>query len=114
MSELVRPHGSAVLKPRLLEGEERQWELKRAAEMRRVALTSRELGDLLMLGSGAFTPLEGFMTRADWKSVCEDYRLSGGLFWPIPITLSTDEANAASLPPGTRVSLVEATAGEPI
>ena len=69
MSGLVRPHGSAVLAPRLLEGEERQWEAKRAAGMRRVALTSREFGDLLMLGIGGFTPLEGFMTRADWKSV---------------------------------------------
>jgi sulfate adenylyltransferase len=107
MSGLVRPHGSAVLAPRLLEGEERQWEAKRAAGMRRVALTSRELGDLLMLGIGGFTPLEGFMTRADWKSVCEDYRLANGLFWPIPITLSTDEASAASIAPGTEVALVE-------
>jgi len=112
--DLVPPHGSTLLAPRLLEGEERQWELKRAAGMRRLALSSRELGDLLMLGIGAFTPLEGFMTRADWKSVCEDYRLAGGLFWPVPITLSVDAANAAAIAPGSEVALSEPGAAEPV
>ncbi|HEY2336496.1 MAG TPA: sulfate adenylyltransferase [Burkholderiales bacterium] len=114
MSDLVRPHGSSVLRPRLLEGEERQWEARRAAGMQRVALSSRELGDLMMLGIGAFTPLEGFMTRSDWKTVCEDYRLASGLFWPIPITLSADEADAAAIAPGTEVALAAAGAGEPV
>ena len=52
-------------------------------------VSSREKGDLIMLGIGGFTPLDGFMTHADWKSVCNDYRTADGLFWPIPITLST-------------------------
>ena len=44
-----------------------------------------------MLGIGGFTPLEGFMTRADWEGVCDHYRTASGLFWPIPITLSSEK-----------------------
>jgi sulfate adenylyltransferase len=44
-----------------------------------------------MMGIGGFTPLEGFMSRADWEGVCRDYRTASGLFWPIPITLSSQE-----------------------
>ena len=114
MAELVKPHGGAGLKPRLLEGEERLAEIARAASLPRVGVTSRELGDLLMLGLGAFTPLDGFMTRADWLSVCQDYCLADGLFWPIPITLSTDDATAAALAEGDEVALVDAQLAVPL
>jgi sulfate adenylyltransferase len=114
VSALVKPHGSEVLKPLLLAGDERIAELARSAAMPRVRLSSREAGDLLMLGLGAFTPLQGFMTRVDWKSVCEDYRLSDGLFWPIPITLSAEEAVARSIALGTEVALVDSDTGPPL
>jgi sulfate adenylyltransferase len=114
MSTLVKPHGSSVLKPLLLEGEELRREIARAASMPRVPVSSRELGDLLMLGIGGFTPLEGFMSRADWKGVCENYRLSSGLFWPVPITLSTDEETAAGISPGDEVALTESTLAAPV
>ncbi len=114
MPNLVKPYGSEALKPLLLEGEERVAELARAASMPRVTLNSRELGDLLMLGIGGFTPLDGFMDRADWKGVCEDYRLASGLFWPIPITLSTDEVTAAAIAPGAEIALVDPSAAAPV
>jgi len=114
MSEVVKPHGSPVLKPRLLEGEERLAEISRAASLPRVPIVSREFGDLLMLGLGAFTPLEGFMTRADWLSVCQDLCLASGLFWPIPITLSTDEETAAGLAEGDEVALTDAQFAVPL
>jgi sulfate adenylyltransferase len=114
MAELVKPHGSAVLKPRLLEGEERLGEMARAASLPKVVITSREFGDLVMLGLGAFTPLDGFMTRADWLSVCRDYCLAGGLFWPIPITLSTDEETASGLAEGDEVALTDAERAMPL
>jgi sulfate adenylyltransferase len=114
MPDLIKPHGSAVLKPLLLEGDERVAEFARALQMPRIRMNSRELGDLLMLGIGGFTPLDGFMTRADWKGVCEDYRLSNGLFWPIPITLSADEASAAGIEGGTEVALVDSDIGPPL
>jgi len=107
MSRLVPPHGSPVLKALLLEGEERAEELKRAKGLKLVPLSSREAGDLIMMGIGAFTPLDGFMGHADWRGCCEDYSLPSkdGLFWPIPITLSVDEALAGSIAAGEEVAL---------
>ena len=104
MSKLVAAHGGGGLKPRLVEGKEREAEAARAARLKRVPMTSRETSDLIMLGIGAFTPLPGFMGRDDWKGVCDEYRLAsqGGVFWPIPITLSADKALADSIAPGAR------------
>jgi sulfate adenylyltransferase len=58
-----------------------------------------------MLGIGGFSPLDGFMTHADWQGVCDGMRTASGMFWPIPITLSTDEESAASLRIGEDVAL---------
>ncbi len=106
MSKLVKPHGSDELKPLLLEGDERASELARAKKMPQVKVSSREVGDLIMMGIGGFTPLEGFMTHADWAGVCDGMKLSNGLFWPIPITLSTDESTANSIDLGAEIALV--------
>ena len=66
---LVPPHGrEKVLKPLMLEGEALRQERARAKTLKKVVMTTRETSDLLMLGMGAFTPLTGFMTSADWKS----------------------------------------------
>jgi sulfate adenylyltransferase len=70
-------------------------------------ITSREKGDVVMLGIGGFTPLAGFMTHADWRGVCDDMRTSDGTFWPIPITLSTDPDTAATIAEGEEVALVD-------
>jgi len=107
MSNLVRPHGAAELRPLLLEGVERERERARAAAMPQVRVSSRERGDILMLGIGGFTPLEGFMTWADWQGVCDGMRMASGLFWPIPITLSTDAATADSFKTGHEIALVD-------
>ena len=61
-----------------------------------------------MLGIGGFTPLEGFMTHADWQGVCDGMKTASGLFWPIPITLSADEAFADAIArPGSDIALVD-------
>ncbi len=106
MDELVAPHGSDALRPRLLEGEALDAARERAATLPRVRLSSREAGDLVMLGIGGFTPLEGFMDSADWRGVCERMETAAGLFWPIPITLSTDAESAAAIGEGEEVALV--------
>ena len=54
-------------------------------------LTSRQLCDLELLMSGGFSPLRGFMTRADYGGVCHDMRLASGVLWPMPITLDITE-----------------------
>jgi len=107
MAKLVPPHGNSELKPLLLEGQARTEEIRKAASLRQIPLTSRETGDLIMMGIGAFTPLDGFMGKEDWQGCCDNYQLPSkkGLFWPIPITLSADEELAKSLHPGEEVAL---------
>jgi sulfate adenylyltransferase len=112
LSKLVKPHGGENLKPLLLEGPALAAEIARAATLPKLPVSSRERGDLIMLGIGGFTPLHGFMTHADWKSVCGDMQLASGLFWPIPITLSATKAASDPLKPDSEVALVDAMDGE--
>ena len=107
MSLLVRPHGGAGLNPLLLEGRALAEEVRRAGALPQVRVSSRERGDILMLGIGGFTPLAGFMGEADWRGACEHMRLANGLFWPIPITLSVDEARAQATEVGSEIALVD-------
>ena len=99
---LVRPHGSGELKPLLAAPTQTSF-------AKQIPMASRELSDLLMLGMGAYTPLDGFMGKADWSGVCKDMRLADGLFWPIPITLSATKEKAETLTIGEEVALVDET-----
>jgi len=112
VSKLVAPHGSAELKPLLLTGTARQEELNRAHSLPKVTLTSRETGDLIMLGIGGFTPLSGFMDKADWKGVCDEMKTASGLFWPIPVTLSASKQTADSIKEGGEIALIAEETGE--
>ena len=100
MSILVNPHGGGELKPLLLEGDALAAEKARAEGLTKISVSSREAGDIIMMGIGGFTPLEGFMTHADWAGVCDGMKMANGLFWPIPITLSTDTATANGISEG--------------
>ncbi len=111
MTRLVDPHGAPELKPRLLTGDALRDELARAHTLPQLGLSSRELGDLIMLGIGGFTPLEGFMTRTDWEGVCDGMHTASGLFWPIPITLSTDQVTAGGIREGAHIALVDKQSG---
>jgi len=91
MPKLVPPHGSSNLKPLALSSDEALLEKKKSETLTKVICTSREFGDVIMLGIGGFTPLDGFMNRADWQNVCKNMALENGTFWPIPITLSTND-----------------------
>ena len=68
---LVNPHGGGDLRPLLLTGDALAAERRRAATLPKLTVSSREKGDIVMLGIGGFTPLEGFMTHADWQGVCD-------------------------------------------
>lgn len=107
MQKLVKPHGGGPLKPLLLEGQAVADEKARAQSLHQVQITSREVGDLIMLGIGGFTPLDGFMGREDWQNVCDRMHTASGLFWPIPITLSVDKAVADGIAEGSEIALVE-------
>ncbi len=110
--KLIPPHSVSELKILLLKGEELDEELKRAESLPKVMITSRETSDLIMLGIGAFTPLEGFMGKEDWKSVCDSYQMADGTFWPIPITLSASKDVADSISEGSEICLVDADTNE--
>ncbi len=108
---LISPHGG-TLKPLLLEGSARAEALKKAQRLKPVPMTTRERDDLIMMGIGAFSPLEGFMNAADWRGVCDEMRLSNGIFWPIPITLSAKKELADSIALGEEVALIDSSNGE--
>ena len=101
---LVSPHGGRGLRALQVEGQALAEETRRAQTLPKLRISSREKGDLVMLGIGGFTPLEGFMAHDDWKGVCDEMRLANGLFWPIPITLATDDD---SIKVGTELALVD-------
>ena len=108
MSKLVPPHGKErKLMPLLLQGAELAEETKKAKTLKQVPITSREASDMIMLGIGAFTPLTGFMGYDDWKGVCDKYLMADGTFWPIPITVSADQAMADSIGPNEEVALYD-------
>ena len=109
---LVPPHGAGKLKPLLALSAVLAEELRRASSLPRVAVSSREKGDLIMLGIGGFTPLDGFMSQADWKGTCDDMKMESGLFWPIPITLSADKAVADSVRVNSEIALTDGPGGE--
>ena len=112
MSRLLAPHGGGELTPLMAAADERESLREKARGLRTLAMTSREVSDLLMLGMGAYTPLRGFMGETDWRGACADMRLSDGLFWPIPITLSCSAEAAAALTEGDEVALTDGAGGE--
>ena len=107
-SHLVAPHGGKLIN--LILNREQAADTK--AESRDFPswdLTPRQICDLEMLLNGGFSPLTGFMNKADYESVCQDMRLSNGILWPMPITLDVSEAFAKNLKPGsTKVALRDA------
>ncbi len=74
--------------------------------MPQIIIGSRQLADLEMLAIGAYSPLRGFMTRADYLGVVNEMHLSNGLPWSVPITLSTSEEQAQHLTDGSQIALV--------
>lgn len=106
ITDLVQPHGGKLL-PLLVDGEEREEALGRASSLPQVRLNSREVSDLIMLGMGALSPLEGFMNREDYQSVLANMRLTNGLLWPIPITLATSMEQGQDIKEGQDVALVD-------
>jgi sulfate adenylyltransferase len=112
MAQLVPPHSSNQVKPLLLPEGERAEELKRAEKLKKVPLDTRAVSDVFMLAMGAYTPLGGFMGHDDWHGACVDMKLTTGVFWPIPITLSTTKDIADGINIGREVALTDGETGE--
>jgi sulfate adenylyltransferase len=106
MSNLIPPYGGQ-LKSLLLKGRELREACKKAKNLPSVRMTTREMDDLIMMGTGAFSPLEGFMGKADWRGVCNEMKMANGTFWPIPITLSVLRDKASNLKEGQQIALID-------
>jgi sulfate adenylyltransferase len=99
-SHLITPHGGKLVN--LFVSPEKASELKaHSREWPSWDLTARQICDLELLMNGGFSPLTGFMTKADYDGVCKDMRLASGVLWPIPITLDVTEDFAKKLTAGT-------------
>jgi sulfate adenylyltransferase len=97
-SHLIPPHGGDLVD--LIAQPERIAELKsHSKEWPSWDLTGRQLCDLELLLTGGFSPLRGFMSRADYEGVCHNMRLANGTLWPMPITLDVTEEFAKKLTP---------------
>jgi sulfate adenylyltransferase len=100
ISHLIPPHGGDLVD--LIAQPERTAELKsHSKEWPSWDLTGRQLCDLELLLTGGFSPLRGFMSRADYEGVCHNMRLANGTLWPMPINLDVTEEFARKLTPGT-------------
>ena len=104
LSHQIPPYGGQLVN--LLAPSGQQDELRRASkDWPSWDLTPRQLCDLELLLTGAFSPLTGFMTQPDYESVCRDMRLSSGMVWPLPVTLDVTEELAGQILPGSRLAL---------
>lgn len=96
---LIPAHGGELVQ--LIATPERSAELKaHSREWLSWDVTARQLCDLELLLSGGFSPLRGFMNRADHEAVCHKMHLANGVIWPMPITLDVSEEFAKKLEPG--------------
>lgn len=102
--QLIAPHGGTLVdlivdgsRAAALKDESRDW--------KSWDLTARQLCDFELLANGGFSPLTGFLGKADYESVRDELRLADGTLWPMPITLDVDAEFAGSLTKGERVAL---------
>ncbi len=107
MSKLIPPHGGKGLTLCLLEGAALEAEKEKAKGLKQVPISPRVKGDLIMIGIGGFSPLTGFMTQADWKGVCDNFLLSDGTFWPVPVTLDVSKEDADAIAVGQEIALYD-------
>jgi sulfate adenylyltransferase len=110
ISQLVPPHGGHLV-PCILAGAELAAEQERARSLPVLRMSSRETSDLIMMATGAFSPLKGFMRRDDYGESMRNMRLSDGTLWPIPVTLSTSAEQADGLREGREAALVDDETG---
>ncbi len=104
MSHLILPHGGKLID--LITDEERTNVLQDLSlHIPSVALSERQLCDLELLMTGAFSPLSGFMSNPDYESVLDRMCLQDNTLWPIPVCLDVTEVEAGQLESGQSVAL---------
>ncbi|MEM7432050.1 MAG: bifunctional sulfate adenylyltransferase/adenylylsulfate kinase [Pseudomonadota bacterium] len=104
MGAFKQPHGGEM-KNLYLPDEQAGIEKDAAGDYPSWDLTDRQLCDIELLLNGAFSPLDGFLNKADYESVIKDMRLTSGVLWPMPITLDVTEEFSAGLSAGDKIAL---------
>ncbi len=104
--DLVSPHGGSLIN-REVSGDEAKKLEQQAGSLPALRLSSRALSDLELIGIGGLSPLEGFMTSDVYKGVVENMRLSAGLAWSLPVTLSATTKEAQAFGEGDGVALAD-------
>lgn len=102
--KLIEPHGGTLVN-RELDERSRQQLGRIAPQFRRLRINNRQISDLMMIATGAFSPIDGFLGEADYDSVVSKMRLAKGTVWPIPITLAVSNDEANSLRVGEEIGL---------
>ncbi|WP_443111882.1 sulfate adenylyltransferase [Alicyclobacillus sp. ALC3] len=105
MAGLSTPHGGTLIN-RWVTGAEATEKLREAEQWPRLPISAWTLSDLELIGIGAFSPLSGFMNKAEWESVLDTMRLPSGAVWTVPILLPVSEETAKTLSLGQHVALV--------
>ena len=100
----IPPHGGTLV-DREVGGDEASALAERARSLPALRLSSRALSDLELIAIGGFSPLEGFMTGAQYKAVVKDMHLPDGLPWSLPVTLAATRDEAQALKEGQQVAL---------
>jgi sulfate adenylyltransferase len=101
---LIEPHGGSLVNLLVDDAQAEQYKAQ-SRDWASWNLTPRQVCDLELLMNGGFSPLQGFLNKADHESVCNDMRLADGTLWPMPITLDVSEKLAKGLKPGDMVAL---------
>jgi sulfate adenylyltransferase len=105
--ELITPYGGKLIN-RVLEGESAAELTERAQHLPSIRLSNRSVCDLELLATGAFSPLDRFMGKADFYSVLNDMRLTNGMVFPLPITLPVDTRDEHKLTLDKQIALRDA------
>jgi sulfate adenylyltransferase len=107
---MIRPHGGKLVQ-RVLADDAKCEMLERAHSLSRLTLDEEAVADLENIASGAYSPLEGFMGRDDFRSVVDQMRLSNGAPWTIPVVLDVSKETAGPLKIGSDVVLADRSGG---
>ena len=103
---MIKPHGSETLNPLYVEDDAKRAKLLKEAEgLPSITICSAAAGNAVMLASGYFNPLTGFMNKADALSVADKMHTASGLFWPTPVLNMVE--NASAIKGAKRIALLD-------
>ncbi|MCJ7595988.1 MAG: sulfate adenylyltransferase [Desulfobacterales bacterium] len=107
---MIKPHGSDALNPLYVEDDAKRAKLVKEGEgLPSIKISSAAAGNAVMLGSGYFNPLTGYMKKADALAVAKDMRMTNGLFWPTPVLSMVEDAS--TIKGAKRIALLDPNIG---